>query len=240
MGPPPDAPVLDDEVHQRQGRPVGVAHGHVQRQLARVLPGGWESTAEPGDPPQPGGAPGDGDEPRTLPAWGSPGPRGSPGAWPNRALRRRPAAAPAGRGCGWRPRGGGARRGRPAARSAAPCTWPRCTPCVRSCGAGGISGQPRTSPPSRSRIRRGSSARGAGPDVLAMTPGAPSPRAGDNGDTEPPTPAGSVPPRQCRTHISLPAEGLGQSCVGSVASMISLKRVFPTLTASCGERGRGR
>lgn len=34
------------------------------------------------------------------------------------------------------------------------------------------------------------------------------------------------------THISLLAKGLGQSCVGSVASMISLKRVFPMLTAS--------
>lgn len=34
------------------------------------------------------------------------------------------------------------------------------------------------------------------------------------------------------THISLLAEGLGQSCVGSMASMISLKRVFPMLTAN--------
>lgn len=34
------------------------------------------------------------------------------------------------------------------------------------------------------------------------------------------------------THISLLAEGLGQSCVGSVASMISLNRAFPMLTAS--------
>lgn len=34
------------------------------------------------------------------------------------------------------------------------------------------------------------------------------------------------------THISLLAAGLGQSCVGSAASMISLKRVFPMLTAS--------
>lgn len=49
-----------------------------------------------------------------------------------------------------------------------------------------------------------------------------------------------APPKHLGTHISLLAEGLGQSCVGSVASMISLKRVFPTLTASCGERGRGR
>lgn len=45
------------------------------------------------------------------------------------------------------------------------------------------------------------------------------------------------PPGQCPTHISLPAEGLGQSCMGSMASMISLKRVFPTLTASYSERG---
>lgn len=46
-------------------------------------------------------------------------------------------------------------------------------------------------------------------------------------------------PDQWPTHISLLAEGLGQSCVGSVASMISLKRVFPTLTASCSETGTG-
>lgn len=35
------------------------------------------------------------------------------------------------------------------------------------------------------------------------------------------------------------AEGLGQSGTGSVASMISLKRLFPTLTASWRERDRG-
>lgn len=54
--------------------------------------------------------------------------------------------------------------------------------------------------------------------------------------------AGSFPsthPALPQTHISLPAEGLGQSCVGSVASMISLKRVFPTLTASWGDRAEG-
>lgn len=54
--------------------------------------------------------------------------------------------------------------------------------------------------------------------------------------------AGSFPsthPVRPQTHISLPAEGLGQSCVGSVASMISLKRVFPTLTASWGDRAEG-
>lgn len=50
-------------------------------------------------------------------------------------------------------------------------------------------------------------------------------------------PAHLEPPGQCPTHISLPAEGLGQSCMGSVASMISLKRVFPTLTASYSKRG---
>lgn len=50
----------------------------------------------------------------------------------------------------------------------------------------------------------------------------------------------SSQPTLSPTHMLLLAEGLGQSGTGSVASMISLKRLFPTLTASCRERGTGR